>query len=412
VDNHMTGLSDDGCAYGRAAGTPDKELTEIGPGKACGEFLRRYWHAIAVSAKIVGRPQKIRILGEDLVIFRDGKGRVGLITPRCAHRGASLYYGKVDDSGIRCCYHGWQFDVEGRCLDQPCEPQGGLHKNRVRQPWYPVQEMYGLVWAYMGPAAKRPILPRWRILENLDPGETIYAHGNTGFGVGADDSVDVIPWNWLQSWENAMDPFHVPMLHARHSAIQYTPEAGNMPNVTFQYTDLGTCYIAHRKTRDGREVNRVTMTLLPSVSLIPDQQLERTGTIGMLRCRVPVDDESHLVFYALRVPKGVDGHEHFMTMSRPMPMGGTTMWSEMTEDEHQRFPSDWEAQVSQGPITLHSDEHLVTSDNGVVLLRRLIRQQIRVVQEGGDPIGVNFDPAKAIIEVGSGNYIADTKELA
>jgi hypothetical protein len=84
----------------------------------------------------------------------------------------------------------------------------------------------------------------------------------------------------------------------------------------------------------------------------------------------------------------------------------------MTEDEHQRFPSDWEAQVSQGPITLHSDEHLVTSDNGVVLLRRLIRQQIRVVQEGGDPIGVNFDPAKAIIEVGSGNYIADTKELA
>ncbi len=109
----------DGCAYGRPAHHHDAELTEVGPGTPCGEFMRRYWHPIALSANVVARPQQVRILGEDLILFRDGKGRPGLLTPRCSHRGTSLYYGKVDDNGIRCCYHGWQFDVEGHCLDQP-----------------------------------------------------------------------------------------------------------------------------------------------------------------------------------------------------------------------------------------------------------------------------------------------------
>ena len=394
----------DGNAYGRPPQHHDAELTEVGPGTPCGEFMRRYWHPIELSAKVGTRPLKVRILGEDLILFRDGKGRCGLLTPRCAHRGTSLYYGKVDDNGIRCCYHGWQFDVEGRCIDQPCEPEGGLRKDRIRQPWYPVEERYGMVFAYMGPPAKKPVLPRWEVFEDLAPGETIYVHAYTGYGVGADDTISIVPINWLQNYENIMDPFHVPMLHTRHSAIQYTPEAGILPQVNFEHTDLGLNYIAYRKTGDGTSVERVTSTLMPNVVLVPDQQLNVTGPTRYIRWLVPVDDTNHCLFHAMRIPPGVDGAELFLKVSRPMPMGTSKMWSEMTEDEHQRFPTDWEAMVSQGPITLHSDEHLAMSDKGVAMLRRLLRQQIKLVQDGGDPIGVAFEPAKAVNKVNSGNY--------
>ncbi|HXE28263.1 MAG TPA: Rieske 2Fe-2S domain-containing protein, partial [Stellaceae bacterium] len=183
-----------GNAYGRGQQTWDAELTEVGPGTPCGEFMRRYWHPIALSEKVGPVPQNIRILGEDLILFRDRKGRPGLLYPRCAHRGTTLYYGKVEDEGIRCCYHGWLFDVKGHCLDQPCEPEGGKHKDNVRQPWYPVDELYGLVWAYMGPPEKKPVLPRYDVLENLKEGEGIHAQMG-GFGSTGDDSFYELPYS-------------------------------------------------------------------------------------------------------------------------------------------------------------------------------------------------------------------------
>lgn len=400
----------DGSAYGRPTHTHDAELTEVGAGTPCGEFMRRYWHPIALSADVTTIPQKVRILGEDLILFRDGRGRAGLLTPRCSHRGTSLYYGKVDENGIRCCYHGWQFDVQGRCIDQPCEPQGGLRKDRVRQPWYPVEERYGMVFAYMGPPAKKPVLPRWEVFENLAPGQTIYVHAYTGFGVGADDTVKIIPMNWLQNYENIMDPFHVPMLHTRHRAVQYTPEAGHLPQVTYEYTDLGINYIAHRKMKDGSAVERVSSAMMPLVVVVPDQKLEIGEPTSYIRWLVPVDDRSHALFHAMRVPPGVDGRELFLSVSRPMPMGTSKMWSEMTEEEHRQFPTDWEAMCSQGEISLHSEEHLVTSDNGVMMLRRLLKRQIKTVHEGGDPIGVAFDPAKAVNKISAGNYKRNAQE--
>jgi phenylpropionate dioxygenase-like ring-hydroxylating dioxygenase large terminal subunit len=404
MDGPIAAQDSEGCAYGRRPGTHDRELTEVGPGTPCGELMRRYWHPIAVSVDLTTKPQKVRLLGEDLILFRDGRGQPGLLTPNCAHRGASLYYGKVEEDGIRCCYHGWQFDVQGRCIDQPCEPEGGRNKHRVRQPWYPVEERYGLVFAYMGPPEKKPILPRWDMLEGLGLDEKIYAYGYTGFGVGADDTVRIIPWNWMQNWENMMDPFHVPMLHTRHRAVQYMPEAGALPEVDFEPTELGMSYIAHRTLKDGRKVDRVTLAIIPDVALVPDQRLEVTGPTGFLRWLVPVDDESHCLFYALRVPADVDGNELFQKVSRPRPMGDNRMWSEMTEEEHQHYPTDWEAQMSQGTIPRHSAEHLLTTDKGIALLRQLLRRQIRLVQKGEDPIGVTFDPAKAVNKVKSGNY--------
>ncbi len=116
---------DSGTAYGRKVQSHDPILTEVGPGTPCGEFMRRYWHPVAVAENVTTRPQKVRILGEDLILFRDRKGRPGLLYPRCMHRGTTLFYGKVEDEGIRCCYHGWLFGVDGTCLDQPCEPEHG-----------------------------------------------------------------------------------------------------------------------------------------------------------------------------------------------------------------------------------------------------------------------------------------------
>ena len=396
----------DGSAYGRRmlADEDDKELVQAGPGTPAGELLRRYWHPVALSANVTTRPEKIRILGEDLILFRDGQDRPGLLTPHCAHRGASLFYGKVDDDGIRCCYHGWQFDVEGYCIDQPCEPEGGLGKNRIRQPWYPLEERFGLVFAYMGPPEKKPVLPRWDVLENLEDGETLFVHGYTGFGVGADDSVQVVPMNWLRNWENIMDPFHVPILHTRHSVVQYTPEAAHFPKVKFEYTDLGLNYIAHRKTGEGRDVERVSSIVAPSLILVPDQQLNVTGPTTYIRWLVPVDDDHHCIFHAMRVPPGIEGRALFDKSSRPMPMGTSKLWSELTDAEHQLYPTDWEAMCSQGSVAEHLDEHLETSDRGIVLLRRMLKKQIDIVRDGGDPMGVTFDESQRAFKTDAGNY--------
>ncbi|HXE15672.1 MAG TPA: Rieske 2Fe-2S domain-containing protein, partial [Stellaceae bacterium] len=141
----MDGGRLDGTAYGRQNPTHDAALTEVRAGTPCGEWLRRFWHPVALSSDATTRPKQVRLLGEDLILFRDRKGRPGLLYPRCMHRGTTLFYGKVEDEGIRCCYHGWLFGVDGTCLDQPCEPEHGLHRDVARQPWYPVEERYGLV---------------------------------------------------------------------------------------------------------------------------------------------------------------------------------------------------------------------------------------------------------------------------
>jgi phenylpropionate dioxygenase-like ring-hydroxylating dioxygenase large terminal subunit len=390
--------SSEGHAYEQPKHTHDAELTEVSQGTPCGEFMRRYWHPVAVSSNVTATPQTVRILGEDLIIFRDGKGRPGLLTPRCAHRGTSLYYGKVDENGIRCCYHGWQFDVEGRCLDQPCEPNNGAaHRHRIRQPWYPVEERYGLVFAYMGPPAKKPILPRWDALEDLALDETTFAT-DSSFSVGGDDSVKIQPWNWLQDWENSTDPWHVYILHTAFSGSQFAPEMAVRPQVEWEYTELGVRYIAYRKLADGRELDRVSPLLFPNIISTPDVQLAPgpTTTMGWV---VPVDDTHHRRFHSMKVPKDLKG--------RPRQMYEETRikrWIDMTEQERQLWPGDWEAQMSQGPITLHSEEHLATSDKGIAMVRRLLRQQIRIVKDGGDPIGVTFDLDKALFKAGAGNF--------
>ena len=198
-----------GTAYAMKPSTSRTELTAVGRGTPMGELLRRYWHPIGLSPDAGDVPRRVRALGEDLILFRDRHGRAGLLHARCCHRGTTLYYGKVEEDGIRCCYHGWKFDTEGHCLEQPCEPDGGQFKDKVRQPWYPLEERYGLIFAYMGPADKKPALPRYEALENMDDGEFVEADDSSIGGGGP----AIIPCNWLQHFENVVDPYHVPVLH-------------------------------------------------------------------------------------------------------------------------------------------------------------------------------------------------------
>ena len=388
--------STDGSAYGRAPQHPDLELTQVGPGTPCGELLRRYWQPVGVSAKVTDRPQYVRILGEDLIIFRDKKGRPGLLYPRCLHRGTTLFSGKVSEEGIACCYHGWLFDVEGRCLRQPCEPDGGRNLDVARQPWYPVEERYGLVFAYMGPLEKKPVLPRYDILENLDPTEELRAYIGA-FGATGDSSLPVAPYSWLHMNDNVMDPFHVQVLHSTFSTVQFVPQFALMPKVEFFPTEEGVCYSAKRKLDDGREYDRISSWLMPNIMSVPNPIDISQVRSNMITWSLPVDDSHFTMATAGRLPKAA-----------PDIFGGIRLngklWGEMTERDHQDTPGDYEAQAGQGPISLHSEEHLASSDRGIIMQRRMLKAQIKVVAEGGDPVGVSFDPNKALVKVRSGNF--------
>lgn len=387
---------DTGTAYGRPKPTHRSELAEVGAGTPMGELMRRYWHPIGLVGDACETPRKIRVLGEDLILFRDGQGRPGLLYPHCAHRGASLYYGKVDEQGIRCCYHGWLFDVQGHCLEQPCEPEGGRARDRRRQPWYPVQEQYGLIWAYMGPPDKKPVLPRYECLEVLDEGEFLEADDSSIGGGGP----QIIPCNWLQHYENLVDPFHVVILHSSFSGTQFVKEMAVMPEVHWEVQPLGVRTVSQRMLSDGRRLRRISEAGLPTLRVIPSPRLGRFGRVESLGWVVPIDDHHFRIYVVGRVSE--EGELRRMRTR----MNGK-LWEEMSEEEHRLYPNDVEAMVGQGVIAKHSEEHLVTSDKGIVMLRRLLQEQLQALAEGRDPAGVSFDPDTAPVVFSAGNWLAE-----
>ena len=385
---------DTGTAYGRPAPTYRKELTEVAAGTPMGELLRRYWHPIGLVSTFISKPLPVRILGEDLIAFRDGQGKPGLMYPRCAHRGASLYYGKVEERGIRCCYHGWLYDVRGHCLEQPCEEGGGARRDNVRQPWYPLEERYGLVFAYLGPPEKKPVLPRYDCLEELAAGEFIEAD-DSSIGSGGPQIVDC---NWLQHWENVVDPFHVPILHGSFSGAQFVAEMAAMPRVTFELTPRGVKVESLRPAANGKTHRRVTEVVMPTLRVVPNPRVAKYGRVESIGWVLPIDDTHFRIYVAGRVTaKGELGRFR----SR---MAGKA-WHELSAEEHQRHPGDYEAQTSQGAITLHSEERLATSDKGVAQLRRFLEQQLRTVADGGDPACVAFNEKDAYVRLDAGQEL-------
>lgn len=384
---------DRGTGYELRPGTTDRRLIETSFGTPMGELLRRYWHPIALSSDAGSTPRRIRFLSEDLILFRDGSGRPGLVYERCAHRGTTLYFGKVEDRGIRCCYHGWLFDRSGNCIEQPCEPGGGRARAAIRQPWYPLEERYGLIFAYLGPPARKPVLPTYDILEDLEDGDTIVTD-DSSIGTGG---AAIAPWNWMQHYDNVLDPYHVPVLHGSFSGTQFVDLLGSMPDVAFRPTDRGAVAEAVRALDDGATLRRVTEAVLPTIRIIPDPNVSRFGRGESVGWLMPIDDTHYRIYTALR---SRDGQQRSRSATRP---GGKT-WHDMNERERRDMPGDWEAQIGQGAITKHSEEHLVSSDRGLVLVRRQFRAALDAVERGEDAPGVAFTESDARVRTHAGNF--------
>jgi phenylpropionate dioxygenase-like ring-hydroxylating dioxygenase large terminal subunit len=346
--------------------------------------MRRFWQPICYSDELKDLPLAVKVFGEELVVFRDGSGAVGLLERHCSHRGTSLEFGLVGAKGIRCCYHGWLFDVDGTILETPGEPAGSTLKNRLCHGAYPVREAHGLVFGYMGPPELMPAFPAYdsftRAGYRLIPGQTY-----------------VYPCNWLQILENAMDPVHTAFLHTIVSGAVFTDEFGVLPELEFTETPIGIIYIATRRVGDNvwaRMVENVLPNLQQVAPIWENGQKPHPFSGPMMsRWIVPLDDTNTMLIELRHVSENDDGAPAWWA-DRSVMLPGQLATDNY--EESQRQPQDFEAQVSQRPIAVHGMEHLGTTDRGITLFRNQIRHGIRAVKAGSDPVGLFRDGAGVI----------------
>jgi 5,5'-dehydrodivanillate O-demethylase oxygenase subunit len=361
----------------------NERLTKVGPGTPCGELLRRYWQALCPAAELtVEKPKKrIRIMGEDLVVFRKPHGGYGCVGERCPHRGASLYLGFVEPDGIRCCYHGWKYNSEGACLERPFEPDSP--KDHIRIPGYPVQECGGLLFAYMGPDPLRaPLLPRWDVLAREDGPKKIVVF-------------PVHDCNWLQVQENTVDSVHTYYLHGHYSAVNELPAVLGWAYFyrPIKSYDFAICDWGIEKTLvyggNKPEIEVRPPLIFPNILRIPQ------GPVECLHFRVPIDDtHTRIIWIGLfppnTLPPAPAGKVPFDYMPNNVtPEGEIDMANFYGQDR-----AVWE---TQGAIFDRSNEMLGKSDRGIALFRRMLAEQIDRVERGEDPtVAVVRDPANNV----------------
>ena len=360
----------------------NETLTRVGPGTPAGELLRRYWHPVAVAEDLTDdNPTKfVRILGEDLVLYRDKSGTVGLIQDHCPHRGASMLYGRVEERGIACAYHGWLYDAQGNCLETPAEPADSLFHLTVKGRAYPVRKHIGMYWAYLGPLPA-PEIPRYDVWARKDGTRKVEVH-------------PPIDANWFQAMENSVDPAHLQVLHQELTGRGRIP-----PSTTRGFTDdiealdfyvFGHGIIKRRTYKTG--VVDEHPLLFPTVLRV------NNGT----EIRVPVDDTHMLIFEPVFTPSS-DGQE---VEQEDPPVVRLDPFKSPQEGLHPFTRFRWNAVPAQdagmwetqGVIADRVNERLATSDRGIVLLRQLMLEQIERVQRGEDPLGTERDPNHAIID--------------
>lgn len=354
----------------------NERLTRVGPGSPAGELLRRYWHPIAVAAELKEKPvRRIRVLGEDLVLYRGSEGCHGLVAEQCSHRGASLAYGQIEGNNIRCPYHGWLYDPQGRCVEQPAEPPGSTYKNRVKHPAYPVEQLAGLLYAYMGPRPA-PLLPRYDVLVRTDGERRIVV-------------LPQLECNWLQPMENSVDPTHTAYLH---SGVRGRPIHGDreeeIAKHEFEVFEYGIM-----KKRFASRGNGGLELVNAHPLVFPNMLRQNHGREHYVQYRVPVDD-THTLFFEVYFLESRDGSivepcEHPPVQYAPShktPEGGYTM--------ERVWMQDYMAWETAGPIYDRRKEHLATGDKGIIVFRKLLQQEISKVKSGKDPIGVIRDPNK------------------
>jgi 5,5'-dehydrodivanillate O-demethylase oxygenase subunit len=362
-------------------------LTRVSRGTPAGELLRRYWHPVAAAGELTEKEpiRAVKVLGEELVVYRDKKGRYGLVGEHCPHRLASLAFGRVDEEGIRCPYHGWKFDRSGKCLEQPAEPPESTFKDRIKHNTYPVEYLGGLLYAYLGPPPT-PVLPRWDVL--------VWENGRRWIV-----KESVIDCNWLQPMENSVDPSHLYWLHGdtAHLAPRVKKYAEQHEFIPFEFGIKKRRTTLPLATGEAPMVDEHPLlfpTILRHVAPYEGGKKHRHN----LQIRVPVDDEHTQVFRVNFVPSDLekspaDAEVPFRFSQLKTGPGKYDMSMVSAQDS-----MAWE---TQGYIADRRQEHLGVGDEGIIALRKMLREQIERVQRGFDPLGVIRDPAKnQIIDLG------------
>jgi 5,5'-dehydrodivanillate O-demethylase len=356
----------------------NKALMEVGAGTPMGELLRRYWTPFAAVGELDEQPIKaVRLFGEDLVLYKDKSGTYGLMDRHCPHRRADMSYAFVEACGLRCNYHGWQFDETGQCIDQPFEeishPEARF-KERTTIKSYPVEAKAGLLWAYMGPLPA-PLVPNWEPFT-----------WKNGF---VQIVLSEIPCNWFQCQENSIDPVHFEWLHTNWSRVLRGEVKGPKPpthlRIGFDEFEYGFTY---RRILEGQS-DQDELWTVGRVCLWPNCLF--TG--GHFEWRVPVDDETTLSigWFLDRVPEELDpfSQEKIPYWYGPIRDEQTGRW--ITSHV---MNQDFVAWVGQGTVADRTQEHLGESDRGVILMRRRLLEEAQVVADGGQPKGLIHDQAR------------------
>ena len=362
-------------------------LTEVNRGTPCGELLRRYWHPVAALAEFTEEKPilPVKILGEELVVYCNRKGEYGLVGEHCPHRLASLAFGRVEEDGIRCPYHGWKFNASGKCLEQPAEPPDSVFKEKIRHVAYPVEPLGGLLYAYLGPLPK-PLLPRWDVL--------VWQNGKRWIL-----KESIIDCNWLQPMENSVDPSHLFWLHGdtAHLAPRVKKYAERHEFIRFEYGIKKRRTTLPFATGQGPEIDEHPL-LFPTTLRHVAPYENGKGLRHNLQIRVPIDDHHTQAFRVNFVPSETEcspenGAVEFRFSQLKSGPRRYNMRMVSAQDS-----MAWE---TQGELTDRTQEHLGAGDEGIIELRKLLREQIDRVQQGLDPIGVTRDPARnEIIDLG------------
>ncbi len=357
-------------------GDSDELLVRTSRGSACGEYLRRYWQPVALTREVGDRPRLIRVLGEELVLFRDGSGHYGLVHRQCPHRRASMEFGVCEQRGIRCCYHGWLFDIDGSILEIPGQPQNvaDLVKLKARLGAYPVKEFRGLIFAYLGPAVAIPEFPVY---------DTLEIEGQTLVPYRADYRC-----NWLQVLDAILDPIHTSFLHSRVSRAQFSEGLGEIGELLFYQREMSFLGANVRRVGDHVWV-RINELVLPNYTQA-GAAFSADGTrpiyygrTAFSRWVVPIDDENTTAFAWAIFGERADPEEYNTPEGPELIEQGELM--DRSYAERQRFPGDAEAVEGMGRIADQKLEHLVPSDKGIIQYRKKLRKLCRDLENGIEP---------------------------
>jgi 5,5'-dehydrodivanillate O-demethylase len=365
-----------------------RRLSQVGAGTPIGELLRRYWMPIAAVDELAEKSiRPVRVLGEDLVLYRDGRGTYGLLERRCPHRQFDLTYGMIEECGIRCSYHGWRFDEKGRCLEQPFEeavnPQTTF-AGRIRMRAYPVQAKGGLLWAHLGPGPAA-LLPDWAGF--YSPGFTVVSFLH-------------LPCNWVQVMEGFYDPVHIEWLHDRWSyRIRGREVPARRPrHAAFRWLDFEYGVVFQRKLEGSDQWLADRTVVFPNVDAAGGQGWYLTWI-------VPVDDARTIMVYRLTITSWKTPYGQVMIPPKPrFEQEHVPSYREHATLDPDAGPTkdfgshlvsqDYASWLGPGPLFDRTREHLGETDRGIVMFRKKLFEQARIVAEGGDPQGVIRDPQK------------------